>query len=104
MVASPSSKSPARTNAKTSNENNQQPSLSRSNSRKADQSPYRRNPLSEIDLNSLQYSQPPANKATCTSNNRARIRNKDIEGQVVVKESFNLLNQVLLTFQCIICG
>ncbi|KAG6747545.1 hypothetical protein NC652_035644 [Populus alba x Populus x berolinensis] len=92
-VASPRSKSPARTNAKTSNENNQQPSLGRSNSRKADQSPYRRNPLSEIDLNSLQYSQPPDNKATCTSNNRAQIRNKDIEGQVVVKESFNLLNQ-----------
>ncbi|XP_011048774.1 PREDICTED: uncharacterized protein LOC105142708 [Populus euphratica] len=92
-VTSPRSKSPARTNAKTSNENNQQPSLSRSNSRKADHSPYRRNPLSEIDLNSLQYLLPPANKATCTSNNRAQIRNKDIEGQVVVKESFNLPNQ-----------
>ncbi|KAJ6984019.1 LOW QUALITY PROTEIN: hypothetical protein NC653_022284 [Populus alba x Populus x berolinensis] len=48
-AASPRSQSPARANAKTSNENNQQPCLSRSNSRKADQSPYRRNPLSEID-------------------------------------------------------
>ncbi|KAJ6294700.1 hypothetical protein OIU76_022723 [Salix suchowensis] len=92
-AASPRSKSPARTNAKTSNENNQQPSLSRNNSRKADQSPYRRNPLSEIDPNSLKYSQPSGNKATCTSYNRAQIRNNDIDGQVVVKESFNLLNQ-----------
>ncbi|KAF9667220.1 hypothetical protein SADUNF_Sadunf16G0310300 [Salix dunnii] len=54
-AASPRSKSPARTNAKTSNENNQRPSLSRNNSRKADQTPYRRNPLSEIDPNSLKY-------------------------------------------------
>uniref|UniRef100_A0A6N2KXZ7 Uncharacterized protein n=1 Tax=Salix viminalis TaxID=40686 RepID=A0A6N2KXZ7_SALVM len=82
-ASSPRSKSPARTNAKTSNENNQ----------KADQTPYRRNPLSEIDPNSLKYSQPPGNKATCTSYNRAQIRNNDIDGQVAVKESFNLLNQ-----------
>ncbi|KAJ6752571.1 hypothetical protein OIU85_002936 [Salix viminalis] len=81
-ASSPRSKSPARTNAKTSNENNQQPSLSRNNSRKADQTPYRRNPLSEIDPNSLKYSQPPGNKATCTSYNRAQIRNNDIDGQV----------------------
>ncbi|KAG6753550.1 hypothetical protein POTOM_043621 [Populus tomentosa] len=92
-AASPRSQSPARANAKTSNENNQQPCLSRSNSRKADQSPYRRNPLSEIDPNSLQHSQPSGNKATCTSNNRSQIRNKDIEGQAVAKETFNPLNQ-----------
>ncbi|KAJ6374952.1 hypothetical protein OIU77_000012 [Salix suchowensis] len=92
-AASPRSQSPARANAKTSNENNQQPCLSRSNSRKADQSPYRRNPLSEIDPNSLQHSQPSGNKATCTSNNRSQIRNKDIEGQTVAKETFNPLNQ-----------
>ncbi|KAF9668399.1 hypothetical protein SADUNF_Sadunf15G0124700 [Salix dunnii] len=91
--ASPRSQSPARTNTKTSNENNQQPSLSRNNARKAEQSPYRRNPLSEIDPNSLKYSQPPGNNATCTSNNRSQIRNNDIDGQVAVKESFNLLNQ-----------
>ncbi|XP_010511119.1 PREDICTED: uncharacterized protein At1g65710-like [Camelina sativa] len=42
IAASPRSKSPARTG----------PSLSRSNSRKAEQSPYRRNPLGEIDQNS----------------------------------------------------
>lgn len=50
-VASPRARSPAR--IRTSNENPpQQPiSLSRSNSRKAENSPYRRNPLAEIDNN-----------------------------------------------------
>ncbi|KAL3527373.1 hypothetical protein ACH5RR_012029 [Cinchona calisaya] len=56
-TASPRARSPARTNVKvlTDNQNQsqqQQPgSLSRSNSRKAEHSPYRRNPLSEIDTN-----------------------------------------------------
>ncbi|KAF3647971.1 putative receptor-like protein kinase-like [Capsicum annuum] len=60
-AASPRARSPARVNAKVlnerdnnahSNQNQQQPmSLSRSNSRKHEQSPYRRNPLSEIDTN-----------------------------------------------------
>ncbi|CAK9136419.1 unnamed protein product [Ilex paraguariensis] len=56
-AASPRARSPARANVRASNENQnsqhqQQPlSLSRSNSRKAEQSPYRRNPLSEIDTN-----------------------------------------------------
>ncbi|XP_055806618.1 uncharacterized protein At1g65710 isoform X2 [Solanum dulcamara] len=60
-AASPRTRSPARVNAKVlnerdnhahSNQNQQQPmSLSRSNSRKHEQSPYRRNPLSEIDTN-----------------------------------------------------
>ncbi|KAI4307742.1 hypothetical protein L6164_030896 [Bauhinia variegata] len=57
-AASPRSKSPARpngnaANAKAVSDNQQQPSLSRNSSRKAEQSPYRRNPLSEIDPNSL---------------------------------------------------
>lgn len=57
-AASPRSQSPARTNnAKGCNENQQQPTLSRSSSRKAEHSPYRRNPLSEIDPNSLAYPQ-----------------------------------------------
>ncbi|KAK1361874.1 serine/arginine repetitive matrix protein 2-like [Heracleum sosnowskyi] len=49
-VASPRARSPARTNGKASS-NEVQVSLSRSNSRKNEQSPYRRNPLSEIDNN-----------------------------------------------------
>ncbi|XP_009613604.1 uncharacterized protein At1g65710 [Nicotiana tomentosiformis] len=54
-AASPRARSPARVNAKVLSErdnNQQQPmSLSRSNSRKQEQSPYRRNPLTEIDTN-----------------------------------------------------
>ncbi|XP_019172416.1 PREDICTED: uncharacterized protein At1g65710-like [Ipomoea nil] len=46
-AASPRARSPARTSAK----ENQPVTLSRSNSRKAEHSPYRRNPLSEIDTN-----------------------------------------------------
>ncbi|XP_074371814.1 uncharacterized protein At1g65710-like isoform X2 [Apium graveolens] len=49
-VASPRARSPARTNVKASS-NEVQVSLSRSNSRKNEQSPYKRNPLSEIDNN-----------------------------------------------------
>ncbi|OAY60612.1 uncharacterized protein At1g65710 [Manihot esculenta] len=98
-AASPRSQSPARTSAKGSNENNhQQPSLSRSSSRKAEQSPYRRNPLSEIDPNSLVYAQATGNnKTACINNNnsssRVQIRNKEIEGQAVSKESISVLNQ-----------
>ncbi|KAL6959719.1 hypothetical protein U1Q18_039873 [Sarracenia purpurea var. burkii] len=70
-TASPRSRSPARTNVKTASENQnqhqqQQPlSLSRSNSRKADQSsPYRRNPLGEIDQNCVGFEAPhQGNKA-----------------------------------------
>ncbi|KAF2290570.1 hypothetical protein GH714_014471 [Hevea brasiliensis] len=98
-AASPRSQSPARTNAKGSNENNQQqPSLSRNSSRKADQSPYRRNPLSEIDPNSLVYAQATGNnKTVCVNNNnsgsRVQTRNKEIEGQAAVKESISVVNQ-----------
>ncbi|KAL3525108.1 hypothetical protein ACH5RR_013480 [Cinchona calisaya] len=54
-AASPRARSPARGNVKVLNENQnhhqQTVSLSRSNSRKAEHSPFRRNPLSEIDTN-----------------------------------------------------
>ncbi|XP_010470449.1 PREDICTED: uncharacterized protein At1g65710-like [Camelina sativa] len=56
IAASPRSKSPARTG----------PSLSRSNSRKAEQSPYRRNPLGEIDQNSSRI-------GSCNNNNNKTI-------------------------------
>ncbi|XP_022939281.1 uncharacterized protein At1g65710-like [Cucurbita moschata] len=56
VASSPRSQSPARNiehvKAADENQQQQQPSLSRSSSRKAEQSPYRRNPLSEIDTNS----------------------------------------------------
>jgi hypothetical protein len=97
-AASPRSQSPARANAnaKTSNDNQQQPSLSRSSSRKAEHSPYRRNPLSEIDPNSLAYPQPLNN------NNNSKLQNrnkKEIEGddRIVLKDSAKVPNQVNIT-------
>ncbi|XP_047172490.1 uncharacterized protein At1g65710-like [Vigna umbellata] len=75
-VASPRSQSPARANgnaanaSKAFNENQQPPSLSRSSSRKAEQSPYKRNPLSEIEPNSLAFPHSTAN------NNSSRVQNK----------------------------
>ncbi|KAM0022019.1 hypothetical protein Hdeb2414_s0023g00623831 [Helianthus debilis subsp. tardiflorus] len=77
-AASPRSRSPARANLRVLNENqnqnqNQQPvTLSRSNSRKAEQSPYRRNPLGEIDTNAAGSEQPGSKKQNCekTINNK----------------------------------
>ncbi|KAL5745351.1 hypothetical protein ACOSP7_026497 [Xanthoceras sorbifolium] len=98
-AASPRSLSPARANAnvKSSNENQQQqPSLSRNSSRKAEHSPCRRNPLSEIDPNSLAYPQSAGNKKAASTNaNRVQNRNREIEGDgILVKEfSTNLLHQ-----------
>ncbi|KAH6837656.1 hypothetical protein C2S53_017062 [Perilla frutescens var. hirtella] len=55
--ASPRARSPARLRA--SNDNQQQPmSLSRSNSRKAEHSPFRRNPLADIDTNIISQATP----------------------------------------------
>ncbi|PKA55427.1 hypothetical protein AXF42_Ash006629 [Apostasia shenzhenica] len=56
--ASPRCRSPANT-TRISNENAQPPSLSRNNSRKAEQSPLRRNPMAEIDENSLKTENLP---------------------------------------------
>ncbi|XWS36055.1 hypothetical protein CRYUN_Cryun20dG0050300 [Craigia yunnanensis] len=88
--ASPRSQSPARTNpnansnnAKGCNENQQEPTLSRSSSRKAEHSPYRRNPLSEIDPSSLAYPQSAANKNSCCIK----------KGQGGIKESTNVISQ-----------
>ncbi|KAK3218669.1 hypothetical protein Dsin_012639 [Dipteronia sinensis] len=79
-AASPRSQSPARANTnlivKSSNENQQQPSLSRSSSRKAEHSPYRRNPLGEIDPNSLAY--------PTTNANRGQNRNRETEGDGIL--------------------
>ncbi|XVE77482.1 hypothetical protein DITRI_Ditri13aG0066300 [Diplodiscus trichospermus] len=84
-AASPRSQSPARTNpnAKGCNENQPQPTLSRSSSRKAEQSPHRRNPLSEIDPNTLAFPQSATNKGSCCIS----------KGQGGIKESTNVINQ-----------
>lgn len=84
-ITSPRSQSPARTgnpNVKMSNETQQHPSLSRTSSRKAEHSPYRRNPLAEIDTNS----------------NRVQARGKDVQGEapLLKDSSANILSQVLL--------
>lgn len=92
---SPRAQSPSRANAiaKPSNEaHQQQPSLSRNSSRKADQSPYRRNPLSEIDTNSLQYPQPHNNNNINRSQQNKFKREADQEDQ----EIHIVLNQVSL--------
>ncbi|XP_044464131.1 uncharacterized protein At1g65710 isoform X2 [Mangifera indica] len=81
-ITSPRSQSPARTgnpNVKMSNETQQHPSLSRTSSRKAEHSPYRRNPLAEIDTNS----------------NRVQARGKDVQGEapLLKDSSANILSQ-----------
>lgn len=101
-AASPRSQSPARThanNGRTSNENQQQPSLSRSSSRKAEHSPYRRNPLSEIDSNSLAIPQSTCNnKASNNNNNRVHDKSRETEGEKLKESSANIQYQVLFEF------
>ncbi|CAN6174526.1 unnamed protein product, partial [Urochloa humidicola] len=78
--ASPRSSSPARMVAAAGNENaacggtatGPTPALSRSSSRKAEQSPYRRNPMAELDENSLRNN----------SNHNAKPHKKSIESAV----------------------
>ncbi|KAI4306322.1 hypothetical protein L6164_029610 [Bauhinia variegata] len=89
--ASPRSQSPARTNgnaanAKVSSDNQQQPSLSRNSSRKAEKSPHRRNPLSEIDLNSLAYPQTENNNGT---REQSRIK-REIQPEVNQKPNADM--------------
>ncbi|XP_059645122.1 uncharacterized protein At1g65710-like [Cornus florida] len=91
-AASPRSRSPARANAGVANDNQnahfnqhlQQPlSLSRSNSRKAEHSPYRRTPLSEIDANV-----PPSHKSA-NNNNSNILLQTPVQKQMVENESNN---------------
>ncbi|EXC20585.1 hypothetical protein L484_027140 [Morus notabilis] len=94
-AASPRSQSPARGgngNAKSSNEPQAQPSLSRNSSRKAEQSPYRRNPLSEIDPNSLSYPNPHNNNG-----NNGRAQSKSKRETCVPEEDENILVKELPT-------
>ncbi|KAK6914978.1 hypothetical protein RJ641_020095 [Dillenia turbinata] len=77
-VGSPRSQSPAKVAAAIAASNEKQPSLSRSNSRKAEQSPYRRNPMGEIDQNNNSY------KGSTVVNKVQR--SKDVEADLGVKE------------------
>jgi hypothetical protein len=82
-VASPRSMSPARGIGNGVNQQQQQnqPSLSRNNSaRKTEVSPYRRNPLSDVDPNSLSYPQSNANNGGSKVQNKGK---KEIEAEIV---------------------
>ncbi|KAK7372262.1 hypothetical protein VNO80_05637 [Phaseolus coccineus] len=80
-AASPRTQSPARVNgnvasARVLNETqqHQQPSLSRNNSsRKAEQSPYRRNPLSEVDNNGKVQQNKPKTEAEAMQKPNGRV-------------------------------
>ncbi|CAN4083702.1 unnamed protein product [Withania somnifera] len=82
-AASPRARSPARVNNAHSNQNQQQPmSLSRSNSRKHEQSPYRRNPLSEIDTNVVMEQMPaPGQKVPSQKLNAETVSNGKVVQQ-----------------------
>ncbi|KAI3798718.1 hypothetical protein L1987_33996 [Smallanthus sonchifolius] len=64
-AASPRSRSPRTIRVLNENQNPQPVTLSRSNSRKAEQSPYRRNPLGEIDTNAAGSEQLGRKKQNC---------------------------------------
>ncbi|XP_043702849.1 uncharacterized protein At1g65710-like [Telopea speciosissima] len=69
--SSPRSQSPA--NSRASNENGQQvPPLSRNSSKKAEHSPYRRNPMSDLDENILRNEQVSLSKAAFNKLQRNR--------------------------------
>ncbi|CAH8371857.1 unnamed protein product [Eruca vesicaria subsp. sativa] len=82
-AASPRAQSPARAAVNASS--NAQPSPSKLR-RKTEHSPYRRNPLGEIDPNSLAYPQP---QASCNK----KMVNRENESQGLVKESVNFDGQ-----------
>ncbi|KAK9117808.1 hypothetical protein Scep_015901 [Stephania cephalantha] len=81
-TASPRSQSPAcarpNNNNVVNNENAQQhqPSLSRNSSRKAEQSPYRRNPMSEIDENCPRREQQQQQQPTLKSQDQVKTHRR----------------------------
>ncbi|XP_009799979.1 uncharacterized protein At1g65710-like [Nicotiana tabacum] len=90
-AASPRARSPARVNAKVLSErdNNQQQqpmSLSRSNSRKQEQSPYRRNPLNEIDTNVVLEQMPVPGLKAVNNNAPSQKLNAETISNGKVKE------------------
>ncbi|CAH8277236.1 unnamed protein product [Arabidopsis lyrata] len=82
-AASPRSQSPARAAS--------QPSPSKL-SRKTEHSPYRRNPLGEIDPNSVAF---PLSQGAGNTNCNKRMMNRDTDNQGLIKESGNFVAQKL---------
>lgn len=88
-AVSPRSQSPARAASSCT-----QPSPSKF-SRKTELSPYRRNPLGEIDPNSVAFLQPQGDKlGSVNTNCNKRMMNRENESQGLIKESGNLVGQV----------
>ncbi|CAN6276371.1 unnamed protein product [Urochloa humidicola] len=82
---SPRSNSPARAAAAAGNENagvqlTHGPSLSRSSSRKAEQSPYRRNPMAELDENAL------GNNHQHSNGNNGKLQKKSADVAIALPE------------------
>lgn len=83
-AASPRSQSPAKANGSATIQQ-QQLSLSRNSSRKKDESPYRRNPLSELESNSI------AIPHSATNYNNSRMQNRsNMEVETEAKQVFIL--------------
>ncbi|KAL2551257.1 putative protein-like [Forsythia ovata] len=108
--ASPRARSPAKANARVSNENQninsgqhqQQPmSLSRSNSRKAEHSPCRRNPLSEIDTNVIVEQMPSPGIKTKNNNlSQAPVQKPNADNYRVLQGAKNKLDDSLKNVNC----
>ncbi|MFS7955250.1 hypothetical protein Hanom_Chr07g00640431 [Helianthus anomalus] len=95
-AASPRARSPAKVNIRVLNENqNPQPlTLSRSNSKKAEHSPHRRNPLGEIDTNVVGSEQPgikkPNGNQTVSKTRSSRLsRELDINPETLTNPTPN---------------
>ncbi|KAM0067913.1 hypothetical protein Hdeb2414_s0002g00066921 [Helianthus debilis subsp. tardiflorus] len=95
-AASPRARSPAKVNIRILNENqNPQPlTLSRSNSKKAEHSPHRRNPLGEIDTNVVGSEQPgikkPNGNQTVSKTRSSRLsRELDINPETLTNPTPN---------------
>ncbi|KAL2531126.1 hypothetical protein Adt_04477 [Abeliophyllum distichum] len=105
-IASPRARSPARANARVSNENQninsgQPMSLSRSNSRKSDHSPYRRNPLSEIDTNVIVEQMPSPGIKTKNNNlSQAPVQKPNADNNRVLHGAKNKLDNSLKNVNC----
>ncbi|XP_027076269.1 uncharacterized protein At1g65710-like [Coffea arabica] len=97
-AASPRARSPARGNVnvlnESQNQNQQHPmSLSRSNSRKAEHSPYRRNPLSEIDTNVVTENMSlPGSKAPNSTNTQKPNSDYTTNNKVAVQGAENKIS------------
>ncbi|KAJ4902232.1 hypothetical protein Rs2_16183 [Raphanus sativus] len=86
-AASPRAQSPARAAVNASS--NAQPSPSKLR-RKTEHSPYRRNPLGEIDPNSLAYPQPPHGNTNCNKkmiNESANLEGQKVNAKTTIRRS-----------------